>query len=131
MDSTLLANGTVDAGLSVRTRGRTRVALHRIDVPAGADSGWHYHPGPVIAVVASGTVTRTLADGTVQTTGAGGVIVELEGPDRVHHFHNYGPRPLTIYALYLPPADAPLFCPAPAPDQTPGPDRPDSEPGSR
>ncbi|WP_189172671.1 cupin domain-containing protein [Streptomyces lasiicapitis] len=131
MEDTPLAEATSDTGLWVRTHGRTRVALHRIDVPVGVGAGWHYHLGRVIGLVVSGTLTRTLADGTEQTTGQGGVVVEPEGPDRVHHFHNHGPTPLTMFALYLLPADAPLSCPAPSPDVIPEFHRPERGSGDR
>jgi len=116
---TVLADGLSPVGVYVRTHGSTRVAVHSVELPAGAALDWHYHPGRVVAVVVTGTLKRILADGSVQITGPGEALVEPEGPLRVHRARNDGPGPLLLYAVYLVPTNSPLSCPAADPDPLP------------
>src|SRR2546428_7560796 len=45
-----------------QTKDRTDVRVQRIDIAPGGFSGWHHHPGIVIATVASGQVAFTNSD---------------------------------------------------------------------
>jgi len=54
-----------------QTKGETDVRVQKIVFSAGGLSGWHHHPGFVIATVASGSVTFTHADCTATTYGPG------------------------------------------------------------
>jgi quercetin dioxygenase-like cupin family protein len=44
----------------LQTKGLTDVRVQKIVIDAGGNSGWHHHPGIVIATVASGVVNFTL-----------------------------------------------------------------------
>jgi hypothetical protein len=44
----------------LQTRGLTDVRVQKIVIDAAGNSGWHHHPGIVIATVASGVVNFTL-----------------------------------------------------------------------
>jgi quercetin dioxygenase-like cupin family protein len=50
--------------VKLRTKGPTDVRVQKIVFDKGGTSGWHHHPGVVIASVASGTVTFTTACGS-------------------------------------------------------------------
>ena len=57
--------GTLDAGtlarqdgISLRVRRDTTVRTFTLTYPIGSSSGWHRHPGIVLAVVQQGTVVR-------------------------------------------------------------------------
>jgi quercetin dioxygenase-like cupin family protein len=66
-------------GVKLRTKGPTDVRVQQIVIAKGGTSGWHHHPGVVVAAVASGTVTFTTACGATtygQGLAAGSVFVE-------------------------------------------------------
>lgn len=115
VSGTILAKGTSDDGLKIKTRGRTDVVVRTITVAPGGSTGWHYHQGQLIAVVQSGTLTRTMHDCTVETTTAGKSFVEPAGPGHVHIGRNLGTEPVVLYVTYLLPEGAPLSVDAPDP----------------
>jgi quercetin dioxygenase-like cupin family protein len=45
--------------VKLQTEGPTDVRVQQIAIGAGGNSGWHHHPGVVVATVASGAVTFT------------------------------------------------------------------------
>lgn len=99
-----------------RTAGGIRVAVRRITIAPGGDTGYHYHDGPVWAVVVAGTLTHYGADCRVDRVyRAGDVVVEPAGPGNVHIGRNEGRTPLVLDAIYLLPAGAPFAADAPAP----------------
>ncbi|MEU9594956.1 cupin domain-containing protein [Streptomyces sp. NPDC048219] len=94
----------------------THVTVSRTVVPPGGSTGWHYHVGPVLVVVAEGTLTHTFADGSTDTVGAGSCFVEPRGPEQAHVGVNAAQVPLVLHAVYfLPDATSPLAVPVPAP----------------
>jgi quercetin dioxygenase-like cupin family protein len=106
--ATVLAQGTTDGGVKIKTKGRTDVVVRTITIAPGGSTGWHFHRGKLIAVVQQGTLTRTLDDCSVQTSGAGDVVIEPEGAKHVHIGRNLGTVPVVLYATYLLPEGAPL-----------------------
>ncbi len=74
--------------------------IRSITIEPGENTGWHYHPTQVQAVVVSGTLTRVLADGSVVTTRPGESLVELAGPDQVHIGINHEAEPVVILANF-------------------------------
>lgn len=56
----------------------------RLTYAPGASSGWHAHPGVVLATVVSGTVHRRVSCGAADTFTAGQVFVEV-GPHLVQN----------------------------------------------
>jgi quercetin dioxygenase-like cupin family protein len=84
---TTLVTGTLNNAVKVnhdrvkfQTKDPTDVRVQQIVFAAGGKSGWHHHPGVVIATVASGAVTFTESDCSSTTYGpglpAGSVFVE-------------------------------------------------------
>ncbi|WP_460625100.1 cupin domain-containing protein [Kitasatospora kifunensis] len=88
--------------------------IRTITIPPGENTGWHYHPAKVQAVVLSGTLTRVLEDGVVEITRPGQPLIEL--PQQVHIGYNHGSEPVVILANYQVVGDSPLAVPAAAPD---------------
>jgi quercetin dioxygenase-like cupin family protein len=115
VSGTILAKGTSDGGLKIKTHGRTDVVVRTITIAPGGTTGWHYHQGQVLAVVQSGTLTRTMSDCEVETTTAGKSFVEPAGAGHVHTGRNLGTEPVVLYATYLLPERAPLSVDAPDP----------------
>jgi quercetin dioxygenase-like cupin family protein len=99
-----------------RTTGGTRVAVREITIAPGGGTGYHYHDGPVVAVVKAGTLTHYGADCRVDHVyRPGEVVSEPAGPGNVHIGRNLGRSPLVLEATYILPAGAPFARDAPAP----------------
>ncbi|MFC7216623.1 cupin domain-containing protein [Streptomyces polyrhachis] len=104
-----LARGTSADSLDIRTKGPTDVVFRTVTIAPGGSTGWHYHPGKVLAVVKEGTLTRTKAKGcTVEVSGPGDTVLETGGPRDIHIGRNLGPEPVVLYLTYLIPKNAPL-----------------------
>jgi hypothetical protein len=93
-----------------QTKDPTDVRVQRIVIAPGGVSGWHHHPGIVIATVASGQVTFTKSDCSSTTYGpglpAGSVFVE-GGDDPGQASSAAG---AIVYATFVAPhADPPVF----------------------
>lgn len=108
VSATILAKGTSEDGLKIKTKGRTDVVVRTITIDPGGSTGWHYHLGKLIAVVQSGTLTRTMADCSVEVATAGQSFVEPDGANHVHIGRNLGTEPVVLYVTYLLPEGAPL-----------------------
>ncbi len=113
--STLLARGAAPNGIAVGNRGATEVIVREVTIAPGGSTGWHYHPGEVVAVVKSGTLTRTLYDCSTEVTTAGTAIVEPGGLAHSHNGRNLGTEPVVLVATYVLPAGQPLSQAVPAP----------------
>lgn len=112
VSSKTLAQGVTDSPVEVKTTGPTDVVARTITINPGGTTGWHYHPGKVVAVVVSGTLTRTLAkdDGTctVITSVPGDAFVEESGDRHVHNGRNLGKKPVVLHATYILPKNSPV-----------------------
>ena len=66
--------------IELKVHSDTTVRVFTLTYPPGSSSGWHAHPGIVLAVVESGTVTRQYADCSApQTFTAGQAFTEVPG----------------------------------------------------
>jgi quercetin dioxygenase-like cupin family protein len=96
-----------DIGLA--TRSDAKVATFEINYPIGAYSGWHSHPGIVIAVVKSGAVERQTGC-EMKTFRAGDSFTEV-GPHFVRNSYRnasaVGATPAVLEITQIYPADAP------------------------
>jgi quercetin dioxygenase-like cupin family protein len=93
----------------LQTKGPTDVRAQKIVINAGGNSGWHHHPGVVIATVASGVVNFTL--GCTSTNygpgqPAGSVFVEYgDTPGQASSVDG-----ATVFVTFVAPhADPPVF----------------------
>jgi oxalate decarboxylase/phosphoglucose isomerase-like protein (cupin superfamily) len=84
--------------------------IRTVTLAPGENTGWHYHPAAVRAVLLSGVLTRVLEDGRVETTGPGESLIEL--PEQRHIGHNVGHEPVVILATYQELDGCPLVVPA-------------------
>ncbi|MFD5037529.1 cupin domain-containing protein [Streptomyces sp. NPDC058378] len=109
VSGTVVAEGTSQGKLKVKTpRGRTDVTFREITVEPGGSTGWHTHRGQLIAVVKSGTLTRTLDDCSVEVTPAGTSFIEPSGADHRHIGRNLGTEPVVLWVTYLLPEGSEL-----------------------
>lgn len=112
----VMAKGTSGGTLRIKPpKGRTDVVFRTVTLAPGDSTGWHHHPGQIIAVVQSGTLTRVLRDCSVETVSAGEAFVEPAGRRNRHIGHNFGTEPVVLYMTCLLPQDAPLAIETEAP----------------
>jgi quercetin dioxygenase-like cupin family protein len=108
--------GTLPAGTRARQDGivlrvgpDTTVRTFTLTYPVGSSSGWHVHPGIVLAVVQSGSVVRQVGC-TRQTFTAGQSFTEV-APHRVSNRYRRagqrGAEPAVLSITQLYPKDAP------------------------
>ena len=115
MSDTVLAKGTSPDGIVVSSRGNTDVTVRQITIAPGGSTGWHYHEGELIAVVKSGTLTRTLRDCSTERTLPGGSFVEPAGQNHIHIGRNLGTEPVVLLVTAVLPAGRQLSYDAPQP----------------
>ncbi|MGW1651660.1 cupin domain-containing protein [Streptomyces atratus] len=109
VSGTVVAKGTSVGKLKVKTpNGRTDVTFRTITVEPGGSTGWHTHSGQLIAVVKSGTLTRTLDDCSVEVTPAGSSFIEPSGSAHRHIGRNLGTEPVVLWVTYLLPEGSAL-----------------------
>jgi quercetin dioxygenase-like cupin family protein len=95
----LAAGFSPERRIRIRAAGPSDVLQTRIVVQPGGDTGWHTHPGPVVVVVKSGTLTEYHENGCVSTYQEGSVF--LESPGEAHRVINDGPVVSESYATFL------------------------------
>lgn len=79
------------------------VIVQQVTVDVGTQTGWHSHPGPVVVVVAAGSMTLYQADDptcTGRTYNAGQSFVD-PGQGNVHNARNEGGAQVQMYATYF------------------------------
>ena len=142
--STPVARGTAEAfhirstdgfDVEIKTKDNTDIAVSNVVVAAGGSSGWHSHPGPVLVVVRTGTITFYRAgkhggqngddeNGDNGTNApmcsrtvypAGSAFVEVPAPGHVMLAKNEGAGEATVTATYFAPPGAALRIDQPAP----------------
>ncbi|GAA1991897.1 cupin domain-containing protein [Kitasatospora viridis] len=86
--------------------------IRTVTIAPGTNTGWHYHPAMVQAMLLTGVLTRVLEDGTVEVTRSGQFLLEL--PDQRHIGYNLGTEPVVILANYQEREGRPLVVPADA-----------------
>lgn len=80
-----------------------QVIVQNVTIEPGAQTGWHSHHGPVIVVVAAGTMTLYQADDptcTGETYTVGEAFVD-PGQGNVHNARNQGADGVSLYATYF------------------------------
>jgi quercetin dioxygenase-like cupin family protein len=117
VQSLLLARGEfTDPFTIIKIRAPIDVAEVALTFPPGTDTGWHYHPGPAIVIVKSGTITRYLEDGCRAVYPAGSVFVEEE--NHVHLARNEGTDVARTLAMFIVPPGSATKIAAPNPGKT-------------
>ena len=92
----LLKTSTTASGQAIEypktTSPEVRVLL--VEIPPGAETGWHKHPMPCYAYILSGSVTVELENGKRTTFGAGQAFAETV--NTLHNGRNTGTTPVRI-----------------------------------
>ncbi len=110
---TLLARGTLTTpvnakadGIVLRTGHDTDHAVQKNVLPPGASSGWHRHPGVVLATVQSGAAVHYDSNCTPEPIAAGQSFWE-SGP-HAKVLRNETDHEVVVYVSYILPTGAPL-----------------------
>jgi hypothetical protein len=118
----LLARSSLAERLKIQTHPHqiTDIVVQSVAIAPGGQSGWHYHPGPILVAVKSGTIT--LYDGddptcTPRTVSAGAAFVEE--PGHVHLARNEEATTEQHVSTYILPLGAPTRVDAPDPGNCP------------
>lgn len=95
----------------MNVKGSADAIVQQVTIDPGAMTGWHSHHGPVVVVVAAGTMTLYQADDptcTGETYTQGQVFVD-PGQGNVHNARNEGSSGVVLYATYfdVPPGAGP------------------------
>ena len=111
---------TGDFHVEVKAKPALDVAMQSIVFPAGAQSTWHMHPGPVFIIVAEGTMTFYESDDptctpVVKSKGEG----FLDKGDHAHIARNESGAPAQTVVTYLVPQGAALRIDQPRPGNCP------------
>ena len=75
------------------------VTAAEVEIAPGAETGAHFHPGPVYAWVVAGSLTVEAAGGGTKTYGPGDPIIEVTGVG--HNGRNTGAVPARLLVFYL------------------------------
>lgn len=78
---------------------RAEVTAMTVDLAPGAETGWHTHPIPVYAYVASGSLSVELEGGRELSFSAGDAIIEVV--NTLHNGRNKGTEPVKLAVFYL------------------------------
>ena len=106
--------GDYDAEL--KSHDNTDIVVANIVVAPGGHSGWHFHPGPALVVVKTGTITFYMGDDPTcspRVHRAGTAFFENGG--MVGIARNEGTVDATVVATFFVPAGSPTRLDAPAP----------------
>lgn len=85
-----------------------------VEIPPGAETGWHEHPVPCYAYMMTGTVVVETEDGTTRSFSAGEAFAEMM--NRLHNGRNPGPETVRLVMFITGEKDQPFTVrPATAP----------------
>ncbi|MFN7918723.1 MAG: cupin domain-containing protein [Bryobacteraceae bacterium] len=112
-----LAQGvSTERQVELKAHGPNDVLQALLVFQPGADTGWHVHPGPVVVVVKTGTLTEETKNGCLVQHPAGSVFFEQK--DEVHRAFNNGGTAAEVYGTFLLPSGAQPLIPKPDPHGT-------------
>ena len=122
----ILGDGTTLAGFMIRVDGikveskdAAGFTVAHLTFAPGGTTGWHAHPGPVLVIVTTGSVTKYSAqDSVAQTYTAGQAFVE-NGPADENMVRNDGSVPAETIVTLITPPGAPIRDDAPPPSGNP------------
>lgn len=100
---TPIDRGTLGPHFKINLRDSSKpgdVVLTKFVLAPGAQSGWHFHPGPAVVTVKSGVLTLDHEDCSSATFNADQVAVEPI--EHVHRVRNLGTiEPLEFWVMFL------------------------------
>ena len=121
-NTALLARASLAERLKIQTHPNeiTDIVVQSVAIEPGGQSGWHYHPGPIVVAVKSGTITLYSGDDptcTPRLVAAGAAFIEE--PGHVHLARNEGTTTEQHVSTYILPMGAPTRVDAANPGNCP------------
>ena len=118
----LLARASLAEWLKIQTHPHqiTDIVVQSVAIEPGGQSGWHYHPGPIVVAVKAGTITLYNGDDptcTPRSVSAGAAFIEEAG--HVHLARNEGTITEQHVSTYILPLGAPTRVDAANPGNCP------------
>ena len=80
--------------MALRLTDKPQVTMLLVEIPPGAETGWHKHPVPCYAYILSGSVTVEIENGKTNTFHAGQAFAETV--NTMHNGKNTGDEPVKI-----------------------------------
>jgi quercetin dioxygenase-like cupin family protein len=77
-----------------------------VEIPPGAQTGWHKHPYPCVAYILSGSLTVEMEDGQVHQITAGQALAE--SVNVMHNGKNTGTEPVKLVMFVIGEKDKPF-----------------------
>jgi quercetin dioxygenase-like cupin family protein len=109
-----LAQGfSSDRHINLHSQGPSDVLQAQLVFQPGGDTGWHFHPGPVIVVVKGGALTEQHSNGCMTVHPAGSVFLETN--EEVHRAFNQTGSVVEVFATFISPSGAQPLIPVPDP----------------
>ena len=99
-----------EESVKLQVKGPSDVLQTELVFQPGAETGWHFHPGPVIVVIKSGSLTEYQSDGCILVHPAGSAFFEKK--DEIHNAVNQTSGVTDVYATFLSPSGAQPLIPA-------------------
>jgi quercetin dioxygenase-like cupin family protein len=106
--------------VELKSHDNTDIVVATIGVASGGNSGWHFHPGPVLVIVKVGTITFYHADDpscTPTQYGVGSAFIEEGGAVGMARNETQGAD--TVVATFFAPAGSATRLDAPKPANCP------------
>ena len=103
VSASTLGRATIEGKLKMRSEGPADAIIRQVTVAASGTTGWHTHPGPVLVVVTSGSLTLYDGDDKAcsgQIYGAGQGFIDL-GYGHVHIARNETTSPAQFIAVFF------------------------------
>ena len=95
-----------DSRIKFQTKDPTDLVTQQVTFAAGANSGWHHHPGVILVLVKAGTVT--VHDENCQTTSYAAGHAFIEGGTEPMMVSNEGSETAVDVATQVAPAGSPF-----------------------
>ena len=90
----------------IDSESETEVAIQKVTITPGGHTGWHTHPGPIVAIVTEGQINHTRfgkKDGCIERVFGPGESEQafVEVPNQVHMARNKGDVDAVLYIARL------------------------------
>jgi quercetin dioxygenase-like cupin family protein len=109
-----LAQGVaLERHINLHAQGPSDVLQAQLVFQPGGDTGWHFHPGPVVVVVKSGALTEQHSNGCMTVHPAGSVFLETN--EEVHRAFNQTGGVVEVFATFFSPSGTQPLIPVPDP----------------
>ena len=87
-----------------------QITAVRVEIPPGAETGWHRHPYPCFGYILSGALTVEIEGGKIHELTAGQALVEVV--NLTHNGKNLGTEPVRLIMFVMGERDKPFTIPA-------------------